>query len=91
MTVLENLQMGARPSAAASTGTEKVYTLFPRLKERRPSAAARCRAASSRCWPSAGPDGRPRLLLLDEPSLGLAPLVVKQIFKVIRRSTGPKA
>ena len=63
-----------------------VFAPVPRARsERAASAAARSPAASSRCWPSARAlMGRPKLLLLDEPSLGLAPLIVRQIFAVIR-------
>jgi branched-chain amino acid transport system ATP-binding protein len=54
MTVYENLQMGAVRSTTAAfrRGSRARLRLFPRLKERQTSAAARCRAASSRCWPS---------------------------------------
>ena len=65
---------------------ERVLALFPRLKERLDAARRHaCRAASSRCWRSRRAlMSRPRLLLLDEPSLGLAPLIVRQIFDAIR-------
>ena len=55
MTVMENLQIGATVTDAADfeADLERVFALFPRLRDRPASAAARCRAASSRCWRSA--------------------------------------
>ena len=89
MSVAENLQMGAdatdTPEAEREGSLERVFSLFPRLKERMTqrggtlSGGEQQMLAIGRALMS-----RPRLLLLDEPSLGLAPLIARQIFEAIR-------
>lgn len=89
LTVAENLEVGAYTPRARAEYEEtlaEVYEIFPRLAERRKQSAATL-SGGERQMLAIGKAlmARPRLLILDEPSLGLAPIVVEDIFGVIRR------
>jgi branched-chain amino acid transport system ATP-binding protein len=87
MTVLENLQMGAYlPGARAiyKTSLQKVFDLFPRLAERRNQSAGSLSGGEQQmCALGRAIMASPKILMLDEPSLGLAPIMASEIFRII--------
>ena len=87
MTVEENLEMGAytRSGSGIDADLEKVYTYFPRLMERRRQIAGTLSGGEQQMLAMGRAlMSRPKLLMLDEPSMGLAPILVEQIFEIIQ-------
>ncbi|WP_301101900.1 ABC transporter ATP-binding protein [Propionivibrio sp.] len=88
MSIVENLLMGAysrRDKEAINADSERVFSLFPRLKERSQQLAGTLSGGEQQMLAiGRALMSRPKLLLLDEPSMGLAPLMVQKIFEVIR-------
>ena len=88
MTIVENLQMGAyirNDKADVLADIDKVFTIFPRLKERRDQLAGTLSGGEQQMLAMGrGLMSRPKVLLLDEPSMGLSPLMVDKIFEVVR-------
>ena len=88
LTIEENLQMGAytrNDKAGIAVDIERMFTLFPRLKERRSQTAGTLSGGEQQMLAiGRALMAQPKLLLLDEPSMGLAPLMVQKIFEVVR-------
>jgi branched-chain amino acid transport system ATP-binding protein len=88
MTVTENLEMGAfqrKDRSGIKEDMERVFDLFPRLQERRTQKAGTMSGGEQQmCAIGRALMARPKLLLLDEPSLGLAPIFVERIFEIVK-------
>ena len=84
LSVRENLELGARERATRAADLEAIFALFPRLRERERQLTGTLSGGEQQmCAIGRGLMARPRLLLLDEPSLGLAPVMVKLIFETL--------
>jgi branched-chain amino acid transport system ATP-binding protein len=92
MTIEENLMLGAFPKqrrAASRAHCDKAYAMFPRLHERRNQLAGTLSGGEAQMLAMArGLMSDPRLLIIDEPSLGLAPVVVNELFEILARLKG---
>jgi len=88
MTIIENLQMGAyirSDKAGIAADMEKVFTIFPRLRERRDQLAGTMSCGEQQMLAMGRAlMSRPKVLLLDEPSMGLSPIMVDKIFEVVK-------
>ncbi len=88
MTITENLQMGAyirKDKAGIAADMDKVFTIFPRLKERRDQLAGTMSGGEQQMLAMGRAlMSRPKVLLLDEPSMGLSPIMVDKIFEVVK-------
>ena len=88
MSVIENLEMGAfqrKDRSGISAGLDRVFTLFPRLAERKNQKAGTMSGGEQQmCAIGRALMAEPKLLMLDEPSMGLAPIFVEKIFEIIR-------
>ena len=89
MTVLENLEMGAfirKDSAGIASDLEKIYLHFPRLKERRKQLAGTLSGGEQQMLAMGRAlMSKPKLLMMDEPSMGLSPILVQEIFEIIKQ------
>lgn len=88
MSVMENLEMGAfirNDKAGINSDIKKVFEMFPRLQERKEQMAGTLSGGEQQMLAiGRGLMSRPKLILLDEPSMGLAPIIVKEIFAIIK-------